>query len=1575
MPTDIDSAAVELRGLVLTNMSIWKTRLQNSTLSHLPADFTRPSPPKNVESVIKRSNASNTKEALLAAFFLLVSKLTGDLDISVGTNSQSGKPYVLRVNDIKPDDTFGTFIEEISRTKDVFEQDADSFEEAHTDLGSTSLYHLRFLDETNNGVGLVGSSNLDLDLTLYYGKDSLTVSYNSLLFSSARIEILISQLLSISTAAKSTRIGDLTTVESSQAHVLPDPVSDLHWNEFRGPISSIFATNAEKHPEKPCVVVSTPENTELIFTYDTIHRKSNALSNHLLSQGIKRGEVVVIYAFRGVDLVVAVMAILKAGATFSVIDPAYPDARQCIYLDVARPRGLLVLKKAGVISSHVRDFITEKLEPLKVDIDDLELSDDGSTLHGLGGECNEGNTGIEIGPDDIPTLSFTSGSEGIPKGVRGRHFSLTYYFPWMAEHFGLSSSDRFTMLSGIAHDPIQRDMFTPLFLGATLVVPTSEDIGVPGRLAEWCAEKKVSVTHLTPAMGQLLSSQVAAGVQISSLRNAFFVGDVLTKRDVKRLQGLARSVDIINMYGTTETQRSVSFYRIPSVAKDASFLNSCKDIMPAGRGMKDVQLLVVSRDGSRRVCGVGEVGEIFVRAGGLAEGYLALDDVTAQKFVKSWFVEEEAWNQLSYKGAGTWKGARDRLYRSGDLGRYLPDGNVECSGRADDQVKIRGFRIELGEIDTHLSRHPLVRENVTLLRRDKDEEPTLVSYFVADQKKELEELLATEQSSNVKQLTVLISGSGSNLQALIDATESGVLKGKAQITKVISNRKDAYGLKRAAQAGIATEVWSLAKSRKQFGSSREEYDKELARLILKDGKPDLVVCAGFMHILSPEFLAPMESAKVGIINLHPALPGQFNGARAIERAHEAYQTGAISKTGIMIHWVIAEVDMGKPILVQDVPIEKADSLEDLQNRIHGEEHKAIVTATHQIVTSLPSDTLVERMQKYQPLIKDIRNYLKGKLAAYAVPSVFVPLEKMPLNPNGKVDKPALPYPDTAQQAAVSRSSKTTSGTLDPTQQKMHDIWREVLPSAPSAIALDDDFFDLGGHSILATKLIFKIRTTFVLDNVPLGLIFKEPTIGGLSAQIDRLRNGELDLPKDSQSNSSTEPAYAKDAEELCASTLPKTFPTRAAIGTEENVTVFLTGATGFLGTFLLRDLLQRKTVTSVITHVRAKDEKTGLQRLIATLEGYGVWQEAWASRLSVVCGDLAEERLGLSQSAWTELAGKVDCVIHNGALVHWVFPYSQLRGPNVLGTMTCLSLCATGKPKNFTFVSSTAVLDNEHYVRESDKLLAQGKDGILESDDMSGSSKGLGIGYGQVKWVGEYVTREAGRRGLSGCVVRPGYIVGDTETGVTNPDDFIVRLIKGCIQIGAYPDIHNPVNMTPVDHVARVVCAATFSPPTSPAGHHALKVAHVTGHPRSRFIDFLGMLSVYGFEAKKVDYIPWKQMLESHVSQSKENALYPLLHFVTEDLPSSTKAPEMDDANARESLKGDVRFTGVDASAGRGVEVKEMGTALAFLVAVGFLDAPQEGEGRDRLPLPKIDIPADVREKFGFVGGRGSSSK
>jgi L-aminoadipate-semialdehyde dehydrogenase len=256
---------------------------------------------------------------------------------------------------------------------------------------------------------------------------------------------------------------------------------------------------------------------------------------------------------------------------------------------------------------------------------------------------------------------------------------------------------------------------------------------------------RVTVTHLTPAMGQILIGGATA--QFPTLHHAFFVGDLLTKKDCRRLQEIAPNVHIINLFGTTETQRAVSFFEIPPKSREPTFLDAMPDVIPVGQGMLNVQLLVVDRENKNRVCDIGEQGELFLRAGGLAEGYLGDDEKTKQlnesKFLRNWFVDpakwEEEYKQLASADPKPWmecyKGPRDRIYRTGDLGRFRPDGAVECTGRVDNQIKIRGFRIELGEIDAHLSHHPFIRENVTMVRRDKDEEPTLVSYIVPEAKR------------------------------------------------------------------------------------------------------------------------------------------------------------------------------------------------------------------------------------------------------------------------------------------------------------------------------------------------------------------------------------------------------------------------------------------------------------------------------------------------------------------------------------------------------------------------------------------------------------------------------------------------------------------------------------------------------------------------------------------------------------------------------------------------------------------------------------------------------------------------
>jgi len=217
-------------------------------------------------------------------------------------------------------------------------------------------------------------------------------------------------------------------------------------------------------------------------------------------------------------------------------------------------------------------------------------------------------------------------------------------------------------------------------------------------------------------------------------------------------------------------------------------------------------------------------------------------------------------------------------------------------------------------------------------------------------------------TDTIPQILVLISGTGTNLQALIDATLSSPPRINAKIGHVIANlgQKAKPGLERAKKVGIPTTVKTLKSYKDQVPSkypdekiARQMYDADLAKYILTEiQRPTLIVCAGWMHILAPAFLTPIKAAEIPIINLHPALPGAFNGAHAIERAWKAFHDGEITKTGVMIHYVIEEVDEGEPIIVKEIEPQPGESLESLETRIHKIEHEAIVEGTNMALAAL-----------------------------------------------------------------------------------------------------------------------------------------------------------------------------------------------------------------------------------------------------------------------------------------------------------------------------------------------------------------------------------------------------------------------------------------------------------------------------------------------------------------------------------------------------------------------------------------------------------------------------------------------
>lgn len=744
-----------------TELSYWRQQLKDvNTVVDLPADSMRPPiqsfrggmkslqlDPSLSESLKALSNQNDATlfMTLLAAFKVLLYKYTGQEDILVGS------PIAGR-NHAELEGLIGLFLNTLTLRTDL--SGAPSFNElvkrirevtlgAYThqdlpfeklleelqpkrDLSRTPLFQIFFnmfnfadtkIDMPDLKIKLLAPPAVlsKFDLTLYVedweNELRFDLVYNADLFDEGRMAEMLEQfnsLLGQITARPQEQINNYSLITRTAKEILPDPTRPLR-DDWEGAVHERFSRQARRVGSKTALT-----DKDDVWSYQELDARTNQLANYLTSKGVNKGDVVAIYAHRSATLVWALLGVLKAGAAFVVLDPAYPSARLMDFLRVSPPRGWLEIEAAGALPAELEEFVAGLNLPCRLTLPRRSVAAASQFLK----DSSTEQPAVEVGPDDLAYVAFTSGSTGMPKGILGRHGPLTHFQPWLEQTFHLSESDRFSLLSGLAHDPLHRDVFTPLQMGATICIPDPEDIGVPGRLPEWMNEAAITVTHLTPAMAQLLTEAPAGAAlcEVPTLRYAFLVGDVLTRRDVARLRLLSPSVTPVNYYGSTETQRAVSYFVCePQTESEASLNGRLKEILPLGRGIEDVQLLVLNT--SLQLAGIGEVGEVYVRSPHLARGYQGDEALTSERFLGNPFGQT----------------ANDRLYKTGDLGRYMPDGNVEPLGRADLQVKIRGFRVELGEIEAVLGMHTDVREAVVIAREDTPGDKRLVAYIVSQQ--------------------------------------------------------------------------------------------------------------------------------------------------------------------------------------------------------------------------------------------------------------------------------------------------------------------------------------------------------------------------------------------------------------------------------------------------------------------------------------------------------------------------------------------------------------------------------------------------------------------------------------------------------------------------------------------------------------------------------------------------------------------------------------------------------------------------------------------------------------------------
>lgn len=439
--------------------------------------------------------------------------------------------------------------------------------------------------------------------------------------------------------------------------------------------------------------------------------------------------------------------------------------------------------------------------------------------------------------------------------------------------------------------------------------------------------------------------------------------------------------------------------------------------------------------------------------------------------------------------------------------------------------------------------------------------------------------------------------------------------------------------------------------------------------------------------------------------------------------------------------------------------------------------------------------------------------------------------------------------------------------------------------------------------------------------LPLNLLWLYPNIEALS---ERLAEEVIERKAQEESGNNRISSIGEELNLAAEVVLdPAIDPLKVPLEPKEKPeSIFVTGGTGFLGAFLIQELLHQ-TEADIYCLVRAADAESGKNRLLQNLQEYEVWDEQYGSRIIPVAGDLSKPLLGLSNEQFELLAAKIDSIYHSAALLNYVYPYSGMKAANVLGTQEIIRLASTVKRKPLHHVSSIAVFESAAYA---------GK--VVQEQDSFDEHEGIFLGYSQTKWVSEKLVKVAAERGLPVTIYRPPLIAGHSETGVSNTEDFICLMLKGCVLMRSFPDIDYSLDMSPVDYVSRAIVYLSQQPESISKAFH---LQHPQPIHLSQLVDWVSTL---GYEIDRLPYEEWLEKLQT-TAVSPENPLFTLRPFLlqrwSEEQLTATELYTKDRRPAEISCQETL-----DALEGSGITCPPLDTQLfskylSYLLQNGFL--------------------------------------
>ncbi len=718
-------------------LAYWKKQLAGfPPLLELPTDHPRPAVQSfrgGRESVripaeiragiekISRQAGATTFMALLAAFQTLLYRYSRQEDILVGSpiagrrHSEVERLIGFFVNNL----VFRTFFSREKSFKEILQQVREAaigayehqdlpfeklVEELHPvrDLSHHPIFQVMFVMQnipsqslelpglTIRGVNFRNEmANYDLTLQVQEGAEGYLaeMEYNADLFEAETIRRMLRHFINLLKGIirePDLPVSRIPMLEEEERYRLlvewTDKKMDFPWMCAH----QLFEKVVEKYPDKIALSYTksfSPEEPLQTMSYAELNRRANQLARYLQKNGIRPEKLVGILMERSLEMVVAILGVLKAGAAYVPIDPAYP-----------RERALYMLKDSGASLLLTQQSLAKQygFDFLPV----VSLDAEWETI------CTEDdhNLNLDLSPENLAYIIYTSGSTGRPKGTLLTHRGIPNFITVQSQFLGIDENTKVLQFASLSFDSAVWEIMMALLHGGTLYLLNRELVLNTDALVRFLREQEISVVTLPPSVLTIMEEK-----DLPRLETVISAGESCTREIVTRWK---TGRTFVNGYGPTEGTVCTTLYKVED---DPVPVN-----VPIGSSIGNVRVYVL--DDNLNPQPVGVPGELHIEGVNLARGYLGRPDLTAEKFIPNPFSEE----------------AGSRLYKTGDLVRYLPDGRIEFLGRIDLQVKIRGFRVELGEIESVINEYPGVLDVVVLAREDRPREKRLVAYLVID---------------------------------------------------------------------------------------------------------------------------------------------------------------------------------------------------------------------------------------------------------------------------------------------------------------------------------------------------------------------------------------------------------------------------------------------------------------------------------------------------------------------------------------------------------------------------------------------------------------------------------------------------------------------------------------------------------------------------------------------------------------------------------------------------------------------------------------------------------------------------